>query len=192
MHAPVAALASAIALCVFLRSTAVHISDGTVDHWPWVPWWACVLIVLAATAAPVVALVRGSSPVAVQRVVVSALAGAVLVVMVTSTLPGPMGQLQGFDDMQSVTGADLLSRGYFPWRDITFIHGPYEDAFRSWPGFALFGRTMWATYAVTYALWTPLTWAWLYLLGAWAAGGRVLASMVVLAGVVYASTQIGA
>ncbi|HRD60999.1 MAG TPA: hypothetical protein PL137_08855, partial [Nocardioides sp.] len=190
IHPPFAALVASVALCVFVRSAAAHLSDGSVDHWPWLPLWFCALVVAAAVAGPVVALRRGAATETVHRWVLSGFVGSVLIVMATSALPGNIGQLQGFDDMQSVTGADLMSRGYFPWRDVTFIHGVFEDGLRSWPAFALFEHTLWATWAMAYVLWLPLCWSGMYLLGVWATRGRLLPSLVMLASVVYVSTQV--
>ena len=92
------------------------------------------------------------------------------VYLVTSQMATQVGPIQGFDDMQSVTGADLLSRGYFPWSDFLFIHGLFEDALRSSAGFLLFGHSLWATNAALGMVWIPLTWLGVYWVGSGPAG----------------------
>ena len=174
VNGPASAIASALAVCIFARSTAAVSTSGRVQEWSWVPGWATVILVAGAAAWAVGSLYAGVPARVVERRAAGILAGSVLVFMITSALPGPIGQLQGFDDMQSVTGADLLTRGFFPWRDVTFIHGVFEDALRSWAGFALFEHTLWGTGAAAAGLWSPLGWVALFLFAVWATRGRWL------------------
>ncbi len=76
------------------------------------------------------------------------LLGSVATFVVVTSLPGhALGRVEGFDDSQSVVGADLLARGYLPWRDFMFIHGVFEDALRSTLGFEMFEPTLWGAAA---------------------------------------------
>ncbi|MBJ7357591.1 hypothetical protein [Nocardioides sp.] len=181
VNGPASVVAAAAALCVFARSTATVSLSGQVREWAWVPVWAAAVLVCAAGLWGLwFAFARGSDVVLERRAVMIA-CGSVLVFMVTSALPGPIGQLQGFDDMQSVTGADLFTRGYFPWRDLTLIHGIFEDALRSLAGFVLFEHTLWGTGAAGAALWSPLGWVSLFLFAVWATRGRAVPLLFITA-----------
>jgi hypothetical protein len=186
VNGPAAAIAAAMAVCVFARTTATVTTSGDVQGWPWVPGWAAVGLVVAAAAWAVGSTLAGVTAAVVERRAVGILGGSALVFIVTSRLPGPIGPLQGFDDMQSVTGADLLNRGFFPWRDVTFVHGVFEDALRSWAGFALFDHTLWGTNAAMVALWAPLGWVALFLFAVWSARGRWLPLLCVSAMLIWA------
>ena len=117
--------------------------------------------------------------------------GSVLVYVLLSRMASQVGPIQGFDDMQSVVGADLLSRGYFPWSDFLFIHGLFEDALRSSVGFGLFERSLWGTYAALGMVWIPLTWLGVYWIGIWASRGRAAPLLAVTVLLVWGAVHVG-
>ena len=107
------------------------------------------------------------APAAVEKRLLAVVVGAAAVFLITSRMPGPMGRFQGFDDAQSLVGAHLLAVGYFPWRDLLFIHGLWMDALQSTLGFSLFGSSRWGGGAGTAVLLIPVVWVIVYLFAAW-------------------------
>jgi hypothetical protein len=105
----------------------------------------------------------------------------VAIFLLTAFLPGTIYHFTGFDDAQSVVGADLLTRGYFPWRDFMFIHGLFEDALRSSIGFGVFQHSVWGATAGTTLIVTPMCWVGYYLLSVWANRRGSLAVLAVFA-----------
>jgi hypothetical protein len=188
VHAGVAAVATVCALTWFARRTVVVMADDGSLRYPWVPLWLGGLA-LAVTAALLAVAARAWSPHRVEAAVVRVLVGAAFVYLATSQLNGDVGPIQGFDDMQSVTGGDLLSRGFFPWKDFLFIHGLFEDVLRSSVGFLLFEHTLWGTWAALGMIWIPLTWTGGYLVAAWGARDGSVALIVSALLLVWGSTQ---
>jgi hypothetical protein len=190
MHTYAGATVAVLALVWYERHAAVLlVENDDLVRYPWVPWWgaglACLLII-----GGLVLGARNFSPAAVERAMVRVVTGSVLVYLLTSQMAGQIGLIQGFDDMQSVTGADLLSRGFFPWSDFLFIHGLFEDALRSSAGFALFGHTMWATHAAVFMIWIPLTWVGVYWVAVWATRGRAAPLVALALLLIWASVHI--
>ena len=188
-HAFLGATAAVAALAWFARRSAVTDGAGMVVRYPWLPWWGAALAWVATMAVLVVAA-RRVSPDRLEAVMVRLVVGSVFVYLVTSQLASQIGPIQGFDDMQSVTGADLLSRGYFPWRDFLFIHGLFEDGLRSSAGFLLFGHTLWGTNAAIGVLWIPLTWVTVYWIAVWASRGRSAPLLAAVALIMWTGAHI--
>lgn len=192
VHTFAALVGTVGALCYFARHTAVVSTDGKVRYWPWIPIWFALVCGVVAIAGAAWSLARGTTPDRLERRVVGVVVGAAAVYLLTAGMSGSIGgRIQGFDDMQSVTGADLLGRGYFPWRDFIFIHGLLEDGLRSSLGFALFDHTLWATLAIENVLWFPLGWIGLYLLGVWAAPRHWFAILGLVALIVWVANTFG-
>lgn len=153
-------------------------ADGSARSWPWLPWWLAGSIVLIGWAWFGWQIHLGRSPVGLEARLRQVLLGSATIYLLRASFPGPIGSFQGFDDAQSLVGADLLGRGYFPWRDFQFIHGLFLDALRSTFGFRVFGPTQWGSTAGMSLVISPLTWVGVYLLVVWAAPRR---SLLVLA-----------
>ncbi len=191
VHTYAGATATVVALVWWAHHSAVRaLDDETLTRYHLVPWWAGALAWLVVVGA-LVLLARTMKPDALEGLMVRGLAGSVFVYLVTGQMANQVGPIQGFDDMQSVTGADLLSRGFFPWSDFLFIHGLFEDALRSSAGFALFGHSLWATYAALGMLWIPLTWVGVYWVGVWASRGRAAPLLAVVTVLVWGAAHIG-
>jgi hypothetical protein len=187
----VAAAAGAVAgLGYFARHTGTVDLTGAYQGWPWFPLWSWVVAVAVTVALVAWWLMRGAAPEVVEHRVVTVLVGSVLVYLLVAAMPGAVPQINGFDDMHTTIGADLFSRGYFPWRDVLLTHGVFEDGLRTSLGFALFGHTVWASYAVASLVWGPLLWVGYYLLLVWAAPRRWLLQLAFIAAVPWASNWI--
>jgi len=100
---------------------------------------------------------RGTGFIAVEKFLLIAVVGSVGIFLLVSLLPGPQGGFQGFDDAQDLAGGSLLSRGFFPWRDMLFIHGLFPDVLEGTIGTALFGDTRWAVAASNGVILYPLS-----------------------------------
>jgi hypothetical protein len=149
------------------HSVVVVLSDHRVHHWPWLPSWLACLGGVIIAAWGVLRLRSGQAPAAVEKRLLAVVVGAAAVFLITSRIPGQLGRFQGFDDAQSLVGANLLSQGYFPWRDLMFIHGLWADALRSTIGFSVFGNTRWGSEAGGAVLLGPLCWVILYVFAVW-------------------------
>jgi hypothetical protein len=165
----VAGAAAAVAGLWFVSRHSVVLvhSDHAAHRWPWLPWWLALCGVLAILGWAAWRLRAGVNPVRVEGRLLTVVVGAVLVFLTFSALPGQLSGFQGFDDAQSLVGANLLAHGLFPWRDQLFIHGLYVDVLQGNIGFALFGDTRWAGVAVLNVVLSPLSWVVLYLFVAW-------------------------
>ena len=185
------AVVSVGALFYASKHTMVISSTGTSHAWPWFPGWLAALMLLAVLAWMIWRLVRGWSPSRVERRIRTVLVGSVAIFLLTAVLPGGLGSFQGFDDSQSAAGADLLSRGYFPWRDFLFIHGLFEDALRSSLGFGVFQHSLWGANAGALMIVYPLCWVGYYLLAAWAGRRGSLMALGVFALAAWGGIAVG-
>lgn len=143
-------------------------TDGTVRIWSWMPWWLALTVTTLGWARLGRQLRRGRSPVRLERQLRTAFLGSAAMYLLTASFPGPVQTFQGFDDAQSLVGAELLSHGYFPWRDFQFVHGLFYDALRSTFAFHVFEPTQWGSEAGTMLVITPVAWVAVYLLTVWA------------------------
>ncbi len=163
VSAPIGVVVAVTALYVASQRT-MTIADGTSRDWPWLPWWLAGLGLVLGVAWVSTALRRGRPAARVERAVRLYGLGGVATFLVALSVPGPNIELQGFDDSQSVTGADLLTRGYSPWVDFQFIHGLWEDVLRSTLAFKVFEPSVWGGWAAMFVIVMPLFWTFLYLL----------------------------
>ncbi|RNM13798.1 hypothetical protein [Nocardioides pocheonensis] len=176
----VSGLLAPVAVWLFAHGSAVEVDRAGRDHWRWLPWW-CPLVVVGLLCLHLARTHRrgGSLARLGSRAATTLVVPAVLFLLV-ARMPGQVVRIEGFDDMQGVTGADLLGHGFFPWRDFIFIHGVFEDALRSVVGFHLFEHSLWGSQAASGVVWIPLGWIGLYALGAWSARGRAFAAVPAL------------
>ena len=66
-----------------------------------------------------------------------------------------------------MAGASLFARGYFPWRDVLFVHGLFPDVLTGSLGRAIFGDTIWGIIAVHTVILIPMFWVSTYLFAVW-------------------------
>jgi hypothetical protein len=133
----------------------------------WLPLWP---VLVAIVGVILLALYWGRVGLSTQDIErrMLVLVGAVAIFLTTSILPPAIGVFYGFDDAQELGGAQLLSNGLLPWRDIMFIHGAFPDIFRGVISIAAFGHQTWALPAAQNALFMPAMWVFTYFLLAWA------------------------
>ncbi len=161
-------LATVTAMVFLSRHTVILAVSGRREYWSWFPIWLAVVLLVAAYGWMGWRLRSGWRPARVERRLRTVLVGSAGIYLLTAALPGGIGAFQGFDDAASVVGADLLTRGYFPWRDFLFIHGLFEDGWRSSIGFDVFQHSIWGASAGTAIIVAPLCWVGYYLMAAWA------------------------
>jgi hypothetical protein len=162
------AMASVFGLWLVSHLSLVAVlSDHRAHHWPWLPAWLAGLGMVVVAAWGAVRLRGGRPPAAVEQRLLVTVVGAAAVFLITSWLPGQLGRFRGFDDAQGLVGANLLGKGYFPWRDLFFIHGLWMDALQSTLGFTVFGDTRWGGNAGSTVLVIPVCWVILYLFAVW-------------------------
>lgn len=178
------------AIWLFARSSTAALTSGHIDRFTWLPAWCPLVVVGAVAGRAVSARRRGDSLAQIGAWTTRWLSAPALIFIVTASLPGQILRIEGFDDMQSVTGADLVTRGYVPWRDFMFVHGLFEDALRSLAGFELFEHTLWGSQAASGLLWVPLGWIGLYLLGAQVTGRRLLPLLPVFVFLIWMSQRM--
>jgi hypothetical protein len=163
------AMASVWALWFVSQHSVVEVlSDHRAHHWPWLPSWLAGLGMVVIAAWGAARLRGGRSAAAVEKRLLAVVVGGAAVFLATSRMPGRLGSFGGFDDAQYLVGGHLLSQGYFPWRDLMFIHGLWTDALRATVGFAIFGNTRWGGVAGGTVLLGPLCWVIVYLFAVWA------------------------
>ncbi len=192
-----AAVTSVVAVYLFSLGTATVDAAGEVRRWAWLPLWVAIPAVLVVAIVVLRKLAR-RPPLEVERHVLTVFTGAAAVFLLTASMPGGVGTIIGFDGSHSVVGADLLTRGYFPWRDYLAMHGLFDDALRTSVGFALFEHSYWGEHAALMLLWSPLFMVGLYLLLVWAAPrawmvhvAAVLASPLVMTAVPVSHRWVG-
>ena len=133
------------------RSTSVTVqSDHRVVHYPWLPAW----FVLSVSAVLLSWFLRRVSRARTQReiestgtAVLTFVVGPILLFLCVTALPGAFGLFGGFDDGQGLSAAQLTFHGFFPWKDLFFIHGLLADVFDSGVGMLVFSNSRWGSFA---------------------------------------------
>ncbi len=163
----IAGAAAAVLSLWFVSShTVVQTAAGT-RTWPWLAWWLPVLGAIAIVWWAARQLRRGRSAYDVELTLLTVVVGAVAVFLAMSVLPGQLTHFQGFDDAAEMAGASVAARGYFPWRDVLFVHGVFPDILTGSLGRAIFGDTIWSVFAVHTVILVPLFWVSTYLFAVW-------------------------
>ncbi|GAA3199005.1 hypothetical protein GCM10010532_018180 [Dactylosporangium siamense] len=164
------AAAALLGLWFVSRHTTVRVD--TVTHvLPWMPLWLAVLGIAIVVGVVWQQVRRGAPVLVVERMLLIGVVGSAWMFLMMSRLPGQITGFEGFDDAQELAGASYLSRGEVPWRDFLFIHGLFPDGLRGTISFAVFGDSIWASWAGSTALLTPLFWVFVYLFAAWVSKG---------------------
>ena len=76
----------------------------------------------------------------------------------TTSIPGPLAGVDLFHGGEQTGAAHLAWRGAFPWRDLVFIHGLFQDVVVSNLGYQVFGHTLWGSMAAFEFFATPAWW----------------------------------
>lgn len=144
----------------------------TVVSWSWLPWpvaLAGTLAVLGVLAWNVRRQAGGTLEQArrLEYRAVALVAGSVITYLLTAELAGAKGPVDVFHEGEQLGTATLFGKGYFPWRDVLFIHGPLLDGL--WPslGLHLFEDSRWGMHAglsvIVYPMCFVLIWVLLAL-----------------------------
>jgi hypothetical protein len=145
-------------------------SNGSVDHYPWMPWWLALLLAGAAvawiwlrlSAAQTEATVR-----AIERRTVLFLAAPVSIFLLLSILPGDPGPPDLFHEGEWLVAARLSSAGFLYWRDLLSTHGLLQDVYTPMVGLRIFQDSRWGFWAGDAVLVSPLAYVTFFVFGAW-------------------------
>ncbi len=139
--------------------TQVHIdSNGSVDHYPWFPFWLALPVVAALAAIVAVALRRAGSAaraIGIERRALMLVAAPVALVLLLQSLPGESGSIDMFHGGEQIVGSKLVENGWFPWRDVVLTHGIFQDVVYSF-GRGVFGNSVWGHLAGISMIMRPL------------------------------------
>jgi hypothetical protein len=160
------AVAAVLGVWFVSAHTVVQTATGT-RTWPWLVWWAPVLGVVAIGWWSTRQLRAGRQARDVELTLVTVVVGAIALFLAMSVLPGQVIQFQGFDDAAEMAGANVVAQGYFPWRDVLFVHGVFPDVLTGTLGRAIFGDSIWGVFTVHTVILVPLFWVSTYLFGVW-------------------------
>jgi len=160
------AIAAVLSLWFVSAHTVVQTTTGT-RSWPWLAWWLPVLGVVAIGWWSARQLRGGRAAPDVELTLLTVVVGAIALFLAMSMLPGPIMRFVGFDDSLDATGASLLARGYFPWRDFLFVHGLFTDVLTGSLGRAIFEDSIWGVLAVHTVILVPLFVVCIYLFAVW-------------------------
>ena len=160
------AAAAVLGLWFVSAHTVVQTATGT-RSWPWLVWWLPVLGVVAIGWWSARQLRTGRRARDVELTLLTVIVGAIALFLCMSILPGQIRRFQGFDDAAEMAGASVVARGYFPWRDVLFVHGLFPDVLTAGLGRAIFGDSIWGVFAVHTVILVPLFWVSTYLFAVW-------------------------
>jgi len=148
------------ALTLVSAQTGVRVlSSGAVHHYPWFPAWLAVPLT-AALFGWVLASLRCADPAGVARIerrMVLLIAAPIGLFVLVAHLPGDLGQINLFEEGQSVTEAMVLGHGLLPWRDVVLTHGLLGDVAPAAAGWGIFGSSYWGATAGGSVIFFPLT-----------------------------------
>ena len=143
------------------------LSSGIVHQYSWLPVWLAAMLALVAISAIALALARARTDddiSRVQRLTVLLIAGGVGLFLVTSGIPGELGQMDMFHEGEGLVPPRLAALGYFPWRDILWNHGLMEDTYRSQFGMLFLSDSRWGAAAGFDLILSPVYLLLLYVL----------------------------
>jgi len=160
------AVAAVLSLWFVSAHTIVQTATGT-RSWPWLVWWLPVLGVVAIGWWAARQLRGGRAARDVELTLLAVVVGAIALFLALSVLPGQITHFTGFDDAHEMAGASLVARGYFPWRDVLFMHGLFPDVLTGSLGRAIFGDSIWGVFAVHTVILIPLFLVCAYLFAVW-------------------------
>ncbi len=151
------------------RSTQVTATNDVAvpKSWHWFPEWLLLLglvIILSLFVSNFRRARTAAASLQAEGTMVYGVAIPVLIFLLHSQLPNSLRDVDLFHVGETVASANLLLAGYFPFRDLLFIHGLLEDPLRSLLGFCIFEKTLWGAAAGIDVLIVPLFWVSMYYL----------------------------
>jgi hypothetical protein len=140
-------------------TTVAVISDGSVNHYRWLPGWVALAATVILVAWVTWRLRRAGSPAAAESVARGALLAITLPValfLLTAAIPGALGKMDVFHEGENLAAGQLVRQGFFPWRDIISAHGLLQDVVRPLVGMLVFQNSRWGAAAGSSMLVSPL------------------------------------
>jgi hypothetical protein len=167
------------------RATEVKIlSTGSIQPFPWLPWWLAALAALGLLLLVVERLRRSRSQddiFVLERGVLLYACVPAAIFLFTARLPGAFGGVDFFHWGETLASAEWTRAGWFPWRDLVYIHGILQDPLRSMLGMELFDHSVWGAFAGEMIILTPAYWILLYFFFLYLFRNNLPAVIVVLA-----------
>jgi hypothetical protein len=145
-------------IAVSLITKVVVLSDGSVNHYRWLPLWLGLPVVIAIAAAVASALRRPASEARafqVERRMLLLVAAPALLYLMLAQVPGELGYVDYFHGGEQIEGSYLVEHGFFPWRDVALTHGLFQDVIYSF-GRGVFGNSIWGHLAGVSMIMKPL------------------------------------
>jgi hypothetical protein len=136
----------------------VVLSNGSVDHYPWLPLWLGLPVVAAIVAAVALALRRPATPARafqIERKMLLLVAAPACLYLLLAQVPGESGYIDYFHGGEQIEGSYLVEHGGFPWRDVALTHGLFQDVIYSF-GRSVFGDSIWGQTAGVAMIMKPL------------------------------------
>ena len=183
------AVAAVLSLGFVSAHTVVQTATGT-ESWPWLAWWLPVLGVVAIGWWAARQLRGGRAARDVELTLLTVVVGAIALFLAMSALPGPISHFEGFDDALDMGGANTLAHGYFPWRDLLFVHGLYPDVLAGSLSRAIFDDSIWGIDAGHTVILVPLFVVSIYLFAVWVSRRNPWFLGLFLLGVIGLSTRL--
>ncbi len=183
------AVAAVLSLWFVSAHTVVQTATGT-RSWPWLAWWLPVLGVVAIGWWAARQLRGGRAARDVELTLLTVVVGAIALFLAMSALPAPLLRFVGFDDALDMPGSSLLAHGYFPWRDLLFVHGVFTDVLTGSLGRAIFDDSIWGLHAVHTVILVPLLVVSIYLFAVWVSRRNPWFLGLFLLGVIGLSTRL--
>jgi hypothetical protein len=181
-------------LLVSSVSAITTLDDGRRHPTPWLPWWVAfgvTAVALALVLRPLLAARDRRSPLTVERRAIVFLSIPLAIYITVISIPHALpGQSWVFEEGHWLVGQQLISHGFFPWRDFLTDHGLFEDSLRALLGTAAFGDTRWATVLGDVLVWYPAFLLGLYYLTAYITESRSMAFLVAVAALLCAGTPL--
>jgi hypothetical protein len=167
-------------------ATVTIASDGSVHHYPWMPWWLALILAGAVAAwiwSRLSAARTEAATRAIERKTVLFLTAPVALFVLLSTLPGDPGRFDVFHEGEWLVAARLSTNGFLYWRDLLSTHGLLQDVYTPLVGLRIFQDSRWGFWAGDVVLTTPIAYAVFFAFGAWLferSWALVIALMVVI------------
>jgi hypothetical protein len=144
---------------IMASSNTQVIDSGKVIPYPWLNWLT-VLIACGIYLSFLYFKLRNGSPEELQKfelISVCMVPLSTLLFFSISLMPGNLGDGGDFfHSSETVVPAYWINQGYFPWRDLFFVHGFMEDPGKGLFSFKIFGETPWGAHAGNCVILFPL------------------------------------
>jgi hypothetical protein len=168
------ALAAPLALLgmwvVSATQTITVLSDGSVHHYEWMPWWLALLLTAAALGwiwSRLRAASTADAVKAVERKTLVFLTAPLMLFFFSGALPGALGRLDTFHEGEFLVGAHMVMAGAMYWRDLLSTHGVLQDVLAPIFNLHLIQDSRWGYWAGDSMVIKPLTYVFFFVFGAW-------------------------